>query len=606
MIVKNEEEMLPRSLKSIRHLVDEIIVVDTGSTDRTIEIACSLGAKVYLHPWQNDFGKHKNQAINYARGDWFIIIDADEELDASQISKEHLKQELVRLSSEVHSLALTLKDRNKKGEVTHTFKVPRLFRRGVGIRYEGAIHEQPTIRGRVGNSDMVLNHYGYDLDMSRMDKKFEMTKFLLLERVKEDPQDHDAYFYLCMLLAPEREIEKGIEYGKKCLEILPETDDCACEFYYSLYFIIGMGYLRLNDSEKALKWIRKGLEVFPDDVDLNAALTEIGVHRREDSLILEGGLKYMEVVNLFRKRPQIANTRFLYTLDGKYEDIIQYRLMMAYLRTSQLEKAEEIWQRIQMSIMGEPEWQREYLLTLSEIDNENVLQEKTFLFLKNSPGSLFLVAPLINAALGKDNFHHIYNQLLDCLPFSDEQRSLSIFIGAMLMERGCYGLAVDVLEPLCSCKKTEDHVLANLALAYDRSGRDGEADRTYRIGMEAGIDLGSFLMNAIHYFEKKGDRSAMELSLHRLLEQCSDFKDLPDDILLLLAEHLLKNGQMDYFILVSLIALQRGSDGKDQEIRDVKELAHRYDHVSDSYRKKGQLGLALRCLQIGERLTDSA
>ena len=80
LIVKNEEEFLPQCLESIKDVVDEIIVVDTGSTDRTVEIAKSFGAKVYHHAWENDFSKHRNQSIGYASSDWIFILDADEKV----------------------------------------------------------------------------------------------------------------------------------------------------------------------------------------------------------------------------------------------------------------------------------------------------------------------------------------------------------------------------------------------------------------------------------------------------------------------------------------------------------------------------------------------
>src|SRR5574343_299448 len=80
LMVKNEEENLPRCLNSIKDVVDEIIIVDTGSTDSTIEIAKEYTDKIYIHPWENNFSKHRNQSISYATGDWILIIDADEEL----------------------------------------------------------------------------------------------------------------------------------------------------------------------------------------------------------------------------------------------------------------------------------------------------------------------------------------------------------------------------------------------------------------------------------------------------------------------------------------------------------------------------------------------
>ncbi|MFZ2655904.1 MAG: glycosyltransferase family 2 protein, partial [Victivallales bacterium] len=92
MIVKNEEAFLGRCLKSVVDHVDEIIIVDTGSTDRTVGIAKSFGARIYYHPWQDDFSLHRNQSISYARGRWIFIIDADEEYRAS--SKRNLREEV--------------------------------------------------------------------------------------------------------------------------------------------------------------------------------------------------------------------------------------------------------------------------------------------------------------------------------------------------------------------------------------------------------------------------------------------------------------------------------------------------------------------------------
>ena len=72
MIVKNEEENLPRCLDSVRDVVDEIVIVDTGSTDRTVEIAESYGAKVFYHPWEGSFSKARNYSLKYATCDWIL------------------------------------------------------------------------------------------------------------------------------------------------------------------------------------------------------------------------------------------------------------------------------------------------------------------------------------------------------------------------------------------------------------------------------------------------------------------------------------------------------------------------------------------------------
>ena len=80
MIVKNEADNLPRCLNSVANIVDEIIIVDTGSTDKTVEIAERYNARVYHHPWENSFSKARNYSLKYATCDWILYLDADEEL----------------------------------------------------------------------------------------------------------------------------------------------------------------------------------------------------------------------------------------------------------------------------------------------------------------------------------------------------------------------------------------------------------------------------------------------------------------------------------------------------------------------------------------------
>ena len=91
MIVKDEEETLPICLKSIKDIADEIIVVDTGSKDKTVEVAKSFGAKVYFFKWINDFSAARNESLKYATSDWLLVLDADEYL------LPELKEEIARV-----------------------------------------------------------------------------------------------------------------------------------------------------------------------------------------------------------------------------------------------------------------------------------------------------------------------------------------------------------------------------------------------------------------------------------------------------------------------------------------------------------------------------
>ena len=81
VIVKNEERNLPTWLKSMQGIADELVVVDTGSDDRTVAIAEAAGARVYHFPWRNDFAAAKNYAMDHAHGKWLLILDADEYIE---------------------------------------------------------------------------------------------------------------------------------------------------------------------------------------------------------------------------------------------------------------------------------------------------------------------------------------------------------------------------------------------------------------------------------------------------------------------------------------------------------------------------------------------
>ena len=136
MIAKNEEEFIGDCLASVSKLVDEIIVVDTGSTDRTIEIAESYGAKVLHHPWQGDFAAARNESLAHATGDWILVLDADETLPSE--GHAELKKALRNKDNVGYALAIE----NLMGEAgneVQTALIFRLFQNRPDVRFEGII-----------------------------------------------------------------------------------------------------------------------------------------------------------------------------------------------------------------------------------------------------------------------------------------------------------------------------------------------------------------------------------------------------------------------------------------------------------------------------------
>jgi glycosyltransferase involved in cell wall biosynthesis len=327
MIVRDEERLLGQCLGSIREYVDEIIVVDTGSTDRTIAIAKAYGADVYEHPWQKDFSLHRNQSIAYATGDWFLIIDADEKLAVTAYTPiEDLKKRFEKLPDDVCALLFTVLCQDRFGRTKNVAQGLRFFRNGVGVKYKGYVHNYAVLPPNMVAvpTDFEIVHYGYDLPPDVMAGKFKRSSELLYKKIKETPDDPKPYFYLSNLLACHSKWEEAVEAGNKCLELLSEEDMANDRGpFVALYHTIGMLYfLRLNDYDSALEVIRRGIELYPESLDLNYDMIHIADAMKDGNEgwlsedIRKYGEKYLELHDFLCNNPHEAGTKSLMTLNA--------------------------------------------------------------------------------------------------------------------------------------------------------------------------------------------------------------------------------------------------------------------------------------------------
>lgn len=200
LIVKNEAANLPRCLRSLQGLVDQVVVVDTGSTDESVAIAESFGATLGFFEWRNDFALARNAALDLATGDWVLWIDADEELDP--VSATALKRAVVRPhfgGFDIEIVNLT-DDRPEGGHILHY--PMRLFRRDPRIRFSGAVHEQiqPSVAAlglpwaRLEGARLI--HHGYRPSALADGAKLTRTRTMLEEAVREHPRDGFQWFNL--------------------------------------------------------------------------------------------------------------------------------------------------------------------------------------------------------------------------------------------------------------------------------------------------------------------------------------------------------------------------------------------------------------------------
>jgi len=168
IIARNEAENLPRALESVRTVADEIVVTDTGSTDATVKIAKSFGARVTTFSWCDDFSAAYNFCLDQVRGDWVLLVDADEQLLPG--CESELRSRTERPDALAYSvLRQDLRDVERLDQFTEMLQL-RLFRTRPDLRFIGRIHHQfrvplDEIAGRenlqVLPSSIRLRHYGY-------------------------------------------------------------------------------------------------------------------------------------------------------------------------------------------------------------------------------------------------------------------------------------------------------------------------------------------------------------------------------------------------------------------------------------------------------------
>ncbi|UCE67819.1 MAG: tetratricopeptide repeat protein [Candidatus Zixiibacteriota bacterium] len=294
MIVKNEEKFLPGCLESAREAVDEIIVVDTGSTDRTMDIAGEYGAIIYEHPWQNDFSYHRNQSIDYATGDWILILDADEELDPTE---HHMIRSAVR-RKDIDAVSFIVYNKIQGGR-TGFLNSHRLFRNKKEYRYSGIVHNQLVMDGITLSTQLKVYHHGYGLSEEQMREKGKRTEKLLKEQLKENPDNAFAHFNLAQIYRGLAEPEKSLRHARRVIEILSPDNIDRRHVYVMALDQIGCAYVGLDNHEKAKEYFYKALEIKEDYLDplfnLGYVYSKDGEYDKADELFL----RYLKVRDNF-------------------------------------------------------------------------------------------------------------------------------------------------------------------------------------------------------------------------------------------------------------------------------------------------------------------
>jgi glycosyltransferase involved in cell wall biosynthesis len=314
MIVKNEQDCLERCLESVRDHVDEIIIVDTGSTDRTVEIAKSYGARIYHHPWENDFSKHRNQSLSYATGDWIFQLDADEELFAEDGHK--IRETAGQGSADYYNCLFY--DMKKDGSTHGVFNLIRLFKNHMGMQYTRKVHNQLMTNGAGAYSSIRIRHYGYDLSEEKMEAKHIRTTVLLKEMIAADPEDAYSLYQLSSSYSMHREFGKAVEYGEKALAIM-RGSKLKNGFFMTVFYTVAQGYYALGNHVDAERVCREALNFYPMHPDICHLLADICFRKKSADQYLSAAYRFLDIWNEFKKNPSLIGSSYFHSFSKRHE-----------------------------------------------------------------------------------------------------------------------------------------------------------------------------------------------------------------------------------------------------------------------------------------------
>lgn len=270
MIVKNEESNLVDCLKSTKELVDEMIIVDTGSSDKTIEIIKEFGANLHHFNWIDDFAAARNESIKHAQGEWILYLDADERINNNDY--QMLRTFLANLPNNIGGVICTIESDHSKldgSSEKHRGGYPRIFRNYgyPNIYFKGRVHEQITpsifeLGKSFVKSDIIIEHLGYNQEREIMEKKVKRNYNMLIKHVKEEPDNAYAWYQLGQTLAHmklNKEAEDAIRFSVKMGSL---SDSVYASASATLAQITG----NKKNFKEALYWAEESLSKAPNQL----------------------------------------------------------------------------------------------------------------------------------------------------------------------------------------------------------------------------------------------------------------------------------------------------------------------------------------------------
>ena len=272
MIVKDEADFISACLESVKGLVSEIIIIDTGSTDQTIELCKNHGAKLFPYKWKNDFADARNYGLSFATGDWILWLDADETLDVTNISL--ITETLSNTNAHLLSLpVLNYHGKTKPVDKNNAYLIYqlRLFRNYKNITFHNRIHETPLLPTDITENDIesipvFIHHYGYLQEVTETKQKGQRNIHLLQQEMSDPAHSPWIEYHLASEFYRQEKYQQAFEYVNNSIILFLQQNQKPPSLLYKLKYAV---LIETNSLEGAWPSIEKAILLYPDYVDLH-------------------------------------------------------------------------------------------------------------------------------------------------------------------------------------------------------------------------------------------------------------------------------------------------------------------------------------------------
>ncbi|MCL6494084.1 MAG: glycosyltransferase [Ignavibacterium sp.] len=322
MIVKNEAQHLTDCLQSVKNVVDEMIIVDTGSTDSTLKIAESFNAKIFHFDWINDFAAARNFALSKSNCDWILYLDADERLDKSSAAKLKYYASI----SDNAGYYCTIKSYNSQAKRNDTIRYIRFFKNHPKAHFTGKVHEQITpslekLNYKFIHSDILIHHIGYDISKEGRKQKALRNLKLLEEEYAAAKNE-----YVLFQIAQSNFILENYETAKENFLQLIKSKSLNNQFKAESFSYLSQIFFNDYQNKQAEQYINEAIRLNNTQTFYHLLCSKILLRTGNFSEAKKELLKALEL----SKNSEKLQYNNLQQVNVSAEEIIYYGLQLSY------------------------------------------------------------------------------------------------------------------------------------------------------------------------------------------------------------------------------------------------------------------------------------